>query len=110
MIKKFRDTEFSKFQLKDIEFWVNLYYKEFVEKNLMSLDFDVLEILELGTFTPKKKTLIKTIVSYFKIRRKLKGTKAVVQVEATLRKLIQQYWYLRKENEKRKRFGIKKLL
>ena len=107
-VKKFRETEFASFQLKDIEKWVNVYYKEFVVHSLESLDFDVLEILELGVFEPKKKSLIKLIRTHFNLRREFKNTEKVAQIEATLKKYIKQYWYLRNENEKRKKFGIKK--
>jgi len=110
-LKKFRDTKFASFSEKEIQRMVNVYYKEFVTKHLIDLDWDVLEVLELCTFRPKKLSLIRLIEKYFSLRRRNKENETdVSKVELMLRKYIRQYWMLRNGNERRKEFGIKKLL
>ena len=110
-LKKFRDTPFASFSEKEIQRMVDVYYKEFVTKHLVDLDWDVLEVLELCTFRPKKLSLIRLIEKYFSLRRTNKNNSIdASKVEVTLRKYIRQYWMLRNGNERRKEFGIKKLL
>ena len=109
-----KDTKFASFSQKEIERLVNIYYKEFVTYHLEVLDWDVLEVLELGTFRPKKSALIKQIRAYFFLRRDYKqrgySDASRMQIEATLKKYIKQYWMIRNGNETRKKFGIKKML
>lgn len=110
-LKKFRDTPFASFSEKEIQRMVDVYYKEFVTRHLVDLDWDVLEVLELCTFRPKKSSLIKLIEKYFAVRREnKKNGRYTEKAEVTLKKYIRQYWMVRNGNERRKECGIKKTL
>jgi hypothetical protein len=96
---------------RETRLYYDIYWKRYVLNRMNSLEYDAIEVLNLGVFVPKYKTIRYLLHKNFWLRRLLKKdperlektiTKGRLEsVEKNLRKLVRFMFLIKKANKNR---------